>query len=109
VAGNLSQTSKKLIKALNSRGHKYTFSTKQFMGSEGLPHNYYTISSAEWCDERHKYINREMYSTTSMVRIALYLRDLWYLENGWELPTDQELWNGIRAELQEKKNGQYRT
>jgi hypothetical protein len=34
-----------------------------------------------------------------MVRITLFLRDMWFEENGWELPTDQEEWNAIREEL----------
>lgn len=99
MATNLMQTSKKLIQALNSRGYNLTFSTKQFMGREGQPHNMYSISRAIWNDERHKYSHEEIYSTTSMVRVALFLRDMWYDENDWELPTDQEEWNKIREEL----------
>lgn len=103
MATNLMQTSKKLIQALNSRGHKLTLSTKQFIGREGQPHNMYSISSATWNEEKRKYSHDELYSTTSMVRITLYLRDLWYIENNWELPTDQEEWNRIREEL--RNNG----
>lgn len=102
MPGNLSATAKKLIKALNMRNYQLTFSTKQFMGREGAPHNYYIISKAEWCEEKNRYNHSDIYSSTSMVRIVLYLRDMWYLENGWELPTDQELWNDVRAELQAK-------
>ena len=102
MAGNLAQTSKKLIQAINTRGHKLTFNIKQFMGSEGRPHNYYSICRAVWDEDKGKYFNQELYSTTSMVRIVLFLRDMWYKENGWDLPTDQEKWNGIRAGLQEK-------
>ena len=101
MATNLMQTSKKLIQALNSRGHKLTLSTKQFIGREGQPHNMYSISSATWNEEKRKYSHDELYSTTSMVRITLFLRDMWYVENNWELPTDQEEWNRIREELRE--------
>ncbi len=100
MAANLMQTSKKLIKALNSRGHKYTMSVKQFMGKEGQPHNMYSISKAMWNDEKLKYSHEEVYSSTSMVRITLFLRDLWFKENNWELPTDQPQWNAVRKELQ---------
>jgi hypothetical protein len=100
MATNLMQTSKKLVQALNSRGYKLTLSTKQFIGREGAPHNMYSICMATWNDEKRKYSHEELYSTTSMVRITLYLRDLWYKANGWELPTDQEEWNRIREELQ---------
>ena len=102
MATNLMQTSKKLIQALNSRGHKLTLSVKQFMGKEGQPHNMYSINRAIWNEEKRRYSHEEAYSTTSMVRLTLFLRDMWFEENGWELPTDQEQWNKIREEL---KNG----
>jgi hypothetical protein len=105
MAANLLATSKKLVKALNSRGHKITFSYKQFMGKEGKPHNYYSINRATWSEEKGKYLHSELYSSTSMVRIVLFLRDMWYKENGWELPTDQEKWNAIRSEMEAKKDG----
>lgn len=103
VATNLMQTCKKLIQALNSRGHKLTFSTQQFMGKEGQPHNMYSVSQAVWNEEKRRYNHSGLYSTTSMVRMVLFLRDMWFEENGWELPTDQESWNRIREEL--KNNG----
>lgn len=100
MATNLMQTSKKLIQALNSKGRKLTFSTKQFMGREGQPHNMYSISEAIWNEEKRRYTHSEVYSTTSMVRVTLFLRDEWYKVNGWELPTDQAIWNTAREELQ---------
>lgn len=101
MATNLMQTSKKLMQALNSRGHKLTFSSKQFIGKEGQPHTMYSISKAIWDEEKGKYSHSELYASTSMVRITLFLRDMWFEENGWELPTDQEAWNKIRKELRE--------
>jgi hypothetical protein len=103
MGANLMQTSKKLIQALNSRGYKMTFSIKQFIGREGQPHNMYSINKATWDEDKRKYKHDELYSTTSMVRIVMFLRDMWYEENGWELPTDQEQWNRIREEL--RNNG----
>lgn len=102
MATNLMQTSKKLIQALNSRGYKMTLSTKQFMGKEGRPHNMYCICRALWNEEKGRYSHEDVYNTTSMVRVTLFLRDMWFEENGWELPTDQEEWNAIREELREK-------
>jgi hypothetical protein len=105
MASNLLKTSKKLVSAINTKGYKLTISTKQFIGTEGRPHTMYGVNNAIWDDEKHKYINRELYSSTSLVRIVLYLRDMWFRENGWELPTDQEKWNQIREEIEAKKNG----
>lgn len=104
MANNLMRTSKKLTQALNSRGHNITFSIKQFMGTEGRPINMYCLSTATWDEEKRKYMHSELYSSPSMVRIVLFLRDRWFTENGWELPTDQPQWNAIREELR-KNNG----
>lgn len=105
MAANLLAISKKLVKALNTRGYMLTFSYKQFMSREGKPINYYSINKATWNDEKGKYHHQELYSSTSMVRIVLYLRDMWYKENGWELPTDQVKWNTIRSEMEASNNG----
>ena len=105
MAANLLATSKKLVKALNTRGYMLTFSYKQFMSKDGKPINYYSINKATWNEERGRYHHTELYSTSSMVRLVLYLRDMWYKENGWELPTDQELWNKLRLEQEAKENG----
>lgn len=99
------QTRNKLLGALNSRGQKLTFSTKEFIGTEGNTHKYYTISQGVWNDERRRYDHHELYSSVSMVRIVLFLRDRWFEINGWELPTDQKQWNDIRQKLKEDNDG----
>lgn len=98
MASSLFKTAQTLIKALNTKGYKLTFSQKEFMGTEGQPHKYYCIQRAVWNQERGKYNHIDVYSSTSQVRIVLFLRDMWYDYNGWELPTDQEQWNKIREE-----------
>lgn len=99
MATNLLKTSKKLVQALNTRGYLMTFSTKQFIGREGQPHTMYCLSRAIWDEEKRRYAHIGVYSSTSMVRIVLFLRDMWFEENGWELPEDQEQWNKIREGL----------
>lgn len=97
---NMWTKSKILLKAIGVKHHHLlTLSTKQFMGSEKKPHDFYVLSEAVLNEETGKFYNREIYSTTSMVRIVLYLRDIWYSLEGLELPTDQEKWNEIRKEL----------
>jgi hypothetical protein len=70
------------------------------MGKEGQPHNMYSINKALWNEEKGRYSHEELYSTTSMVRVTLFLRDMWFTANGWELPTDQPAWNAVRKELE---------
>ncbi|MCF0231165.1 MAG: hypothetical protein HUJ63_02595 [Enterococcus sp.] len=108
MAGNQLTIAKRLMKGLNNvYGHKFTLSTKQFMGTEGQPHNYFSLAEAVYDKEKHKYYNSEIFSTCSLLRIVFYLRDIMYIEQGKELPTDQEQWNKVREELQ--ADGKYRT
>lgn len=92
----------KLIGALNMKGYMLLYNKKQFMGIEGKPHNLYVISQAKWDPMRNKYGQVEIYKSTSTVRIVLFLRDLWYSENGWDIPTDNEMWNEIREKEKDK-------
>lgn len=103
---NLNKTADRLRIALNQRGYNLTISKRQFLGNNNALINLYIVAQAVWDDERHKYYNSDLYSTSSRLKLVFYLRDLWYFENGWELPTDDEMWNETRKELQE--NGKYR-
>lgn len=89
----------KLIQALNMRGHDLLFSRKQFMGKEGKPHNLYVLSKGAWNSDKGKYDTIDIYKTTSLIRMVLFLRDMWYTEKGLELPTDNEMWNNIREQI----------
>lgn len=96
---SLIQTSKKLIKAINTKGYTLTYGSKEFLGNDGKIHNYGTVYIAKYNEARHRYDSVPIYSTPSTVRVVMYLRDFWFILNGMELPTDQELWNKIRKQL----------
>lgn len=100
---NLNQSIRKLISALNSKGDKLLYAQKQFMGKEGRVHPLYSVSRATWDEAKERYRNVEIYSTTSNIRMALFLRDLLFTAEGKELPTDNEMWNKIREGM--KDNG----
>lgn len=93
---DLNGSIKKLIQALNSKGEMLMMNKKQFMGREGRPHNVFSVTKAEWDGDKNKYKSIEIYKSTSLIRVALFLRDRWFSINGWELPTDNEMWNRIR-------------
>ena len=93
------QSVKKLIQALNSRGHNLLYAKKQFMGKEGMPHNLFELSRGCWNKEKGKYDTISIYKTTSLIRMVLFLRDMWFTENGQDLPTDNEMWNQIREQI----------
>lgn len=108
MAVNLLKTARKLMSALNTRGYNLVYGSKQFIGREGKTHTYYSVYQAVWDEDKQKYLNQEIYGTTGMVRLTLFLRDMWFMENGWELPTDNEMWNQLREEIKEEiANGQH--
>ena len=57
----------------------------------------YVLKKAYWDEDKGKNRNIELFSTTSQIQIVLYLRDLWYELNGWEVPTDNETWTKAKA------------
>ena len=103
---DINKSINKLIQALNTRGYDLLYSKKQFMGTEGMPHNLYVLSKGVWNAQKSRFDTVDIYKTTSTVRMVLFLRDMWFVENGKELPTDNEMWNKIREEIQLQKGGQ---
>lgn len=102
---------RKLIKALNYSGDKITFTQDEFMGKENRPVRYYRLYRSAWDEEKNRYAKTELFSSTSLVRIILYLRDLWDIHQNHELRNDPDWWLPIREMLIEKGNvgyGKYR-
>lgn len=88
---------KKLQKAINGKGAKLLYHTSQwYSDKEDRPITVYSIKQAIWDDEKNKFINKELFSSTSQIQIVLYLRDYWYLLTDQELPTNNLMWNEIR-------------
>ena len=98
---------KKLQRALNNKGHKILYNTSQFYSdSQDRPITQHHIKKAVLNEEtgRNNYI--ELFKSTSMIQVVLFMRDLWYLANNIELPTDNEEWNKIRDTLEVFNNGE---
>lgn len=38
----------------------------------------------------------QLFKTYSQIQMVLWLRDYWYVLNGWEVPTDNEEWEEIK-------------
>lgn len=87
----------KLQQALNTRGCNILYNTSQFYSFEqNRPVTIYHIKQVkEDVDGRHTTI--ELFKSVSQIQILLFLRDMWYSINGWEIPQDNPIWN-------EKKN-----
>lgn len=58
--------------------------------------NVYTVKQSVWNKEKNKQITTDLYTTYSQIQLVLYLRDMWYELNGWEVPTDNETWENIK-------------
>jgi len=95
----------KLQSAINMRGHKILYSTSQFYSSQqDRPVTMYYIKQAVWDEETKKNKNVDLFKSTSQIQILLFLRDMWYEINGWEVPTDNETWEAIKAKMKQKED-----
>lgn len=76
------------------------YSTTQFYSAkQDRPITVYHIKQAVYDENKEKFVNEELFNTTSQIQVVLFLRDLWYSLNGKELPTDNEQWNAIRDRI----------
>lgn len=91
---------KKLQHALNDKGLKILYSTAQFYSEDQQrPVTCYIIKQAIWDEEKRRNVNIELFKSYSQIQIVLFLRDMWYEVNGWEVPTDNDTWNKIKKEI----------
>lgn len=97
----------KLQRAINDKfDQKILYNKTQFYSEQqDRPVTLYILKQAIWDEQKKRNANIELYSTTSQIQIVLYLRDLWYELNGWEVPTDNEMWNKAKAAYVKKHNG----
>lgn len=92
-----SVTIHKLQTAINSKGGQILYNSSQFYSaSQDRPITVYHIKQAVLNEDTGKMTNVELFSATSQIQVLLFLRDLWYSINGWELPTDNQMWNALR-------------
>lgn len=95
----------KLQQALNGRGLNILYNTTQFYSkSQKRPVTVYIIRNAYIDEDTGKTTATELFKSTSQIQILLFLRDLWYEVNGWEVPTDNEIWNKAKAQYYERQN-----
>lgn len=103
----------KLQQALNTKDCKILYSTSQFFSlSQNRPVTVYHIKKAVYDENKGRMVPVELYKSASQIRIVLFLRDLWYEVNGWELPKDNDFWNEHKNETmhdydaEAKENGE---
>ena len=96
---------KKLQKAININfDYKLLINKTQFYSDKSNKIvEMLVVKKAVWDSDKQKMRNIELFSSTSDVQIVLFLRDLWYELNGWEVPTDNEIWNKAKQKYEERK------
>ena len=60
--------------------------------------NRYTLHKQVFDEATGKNVKIELFSTYSLLQMVFFMRDYWYMLNGIELPTDNEIWNKKRKE-----------
>lgn len=105
MADKYLKTANKLRTAIQKRfGVKIMLCTNQwFSPDKDRAITCYILKEATWDSNVQKYVNTELYRAYSTVRITLYLRDYWYELNGWEVPTDNVMWEGVKNTWQHQK------
>ena len=94
----------KLQQALNMKGQKLLYSTSQFYSEQQQrPVTMYHIKQAVYDEATGKNKNMELFKSVSQIQVVLFLRDMWYEVNGWELPNDNPIWN---SKKEDRNNGQ---
>ena len=100
---------RKLQTAINNKGYKLLYSTSQFYSEQqDRPVTQYNIKQVVDDPEvigtnnkKKTYI--ELFKSTSQIQIVLFLRDFWYDINGWEVPTDNQMWNEAKEKYAARK------
>ena len=48
-------------------------------------------------DNKFKSSMVELFSSCSMIQVTLFLRDFYFEKKGWEVPTDNPIWEEAKA------------
>lgn len=87
-----SQLIHKLQVALNSRGLKILCNRSQFYSDQQKrPVTIYKVAQSVWNPSSQKYNHKELFSSASEIQIVLFMRNLWYAVNCWDIPPTNEM------------------
>ena len=105
-AGAQSKTIRKLQRALEFEGELILISTSQFysIDKHTLVTRYHVKKQVQNEANKNKSTQIELFSSCSQIQITLFLRDYLFEVQGKEVPTDNEIWNQIKADYFKEKN-----
>lgn len=81
-------TVKKLQKAINLKfNQKIVVSANQWYSNQAnRPITTHIVKQVIYDEQKGKNVYVELFKSTSLLQVGLFLRDRWYELNGWELP-----------------------
>lgn len=102
---NYKKTLFTLQSAINRHSEaKVLVTTNQwYSDKENKPVTVYHIKRRTLDKVKNKESVEEIFKTYSLIQAILFLRDYWYLENNWEPPTDNEMWNEVKSKWPSNK------
>ena len=104
MAKKFGPTIKKLQNAINGTGkHHITVNKTQYYVEKDNKIAEVLIVKEATVDQNGRTKYKELFSSGSDVAITLFLRDMWYELNGWEVPTDNEYWEEIKRKYKTKQ------
>lgn len=91
----------RLQTAINKKfGAKILVNRSQwFSEKQDRPVTTWVIRKAIWDAEKERTRSVEIFKSTSQIQIVLFLRDMWYKLNGWDMPPANEEWEKIRKDV----------
>lgn len=95
---NYAQLAKKLQTAINQRtGAKLVINTQQWYSQDRKrPITIYIVRQVFSDPNTNHKKSIQLFRTYSQIQMLLFLRDFWYDLNGWEIPTDNEMWEELK-------------
>ena len=99
---------RKLQRAINEKFHYGVLinHTQWYSESQDRPITTITIKKNLPREKDQKYSKTiELFKTTSEIQVILFLRDLWYELNGWEVPTNNPVWEEAKKSYIKKSGG----
>lgn len=61
----------------------------------------YNIKQAVYDETKKRYVNIDLFKSYSQVQLVLFLRDYWYDLHGWDIPTDNPIWEELKKQYGE--------
>lgn len=106
AAAGQTRTIQKLQKALLMEGEMVVIATSQFYSVDKgkFVTRYHIKKQVQSEENRMKSTMVELFNSCSQIQITLFLRDYLFEVQGKEVPTDNVIWNNIKAKYYEGRS-----